>query len=380
MAAGLCLLILPEKNIVRARLLSAVSMAYLLTAVLVTAALTRCYDVSYTLFHLTASLPVCFHIDETGVLFAALTLIVLLCAGFFSFAYMKHEKKEKRYYGFYLIVFGVLNALCFAGNLITFYLFFEILTLTSMPLVLHNGSREAIMAGLKYLFYSLCGAYMALFGIYFIWKNSSTLAFSAGGVLHMTTGGNISGPNSLPGAAAGGNTAILLIAACACLLGFGVKAGMFPMHAWLPAAHPVAPAPASAALSAVIVKAGVLAVVRVVYYIFGPDFLRGSWVQTAWLTLTLLTVFMGSMLAYREPVLKKRLAYSTVSQLSYILFGLAVMNVTAVTGGLLHVLAHGFIKAVLFLVAGAIICTTGRTRVEELRGIGKEMQIGRAHV
>ena len=191
----------------------------------------------------------------------------------------------------------------------------------------------------------------------------------------MTTGGNISGPNSLPGAAAGGNTAILLIAACACLLGFGVKAGMFPMHAWLPAAHPVAPAPASAALSAVIVKAGVLAVVRVVYYIFGPDFLRGSWVQTAWLTLTLLTVFMGSMLAYREPVLKKRLAYSTVSQLSYILFGLAVMNVTAVTGGLLHVLAHGFIKAVLFLVAGAIICTTGRTRVEELRGIGKEMPL-----
>ena len=249
------------------------------------------------------------------------------------------------------------------------------LTLTSMPLVLHNGSREAIMAGLKYLFYSLCGAYMALFGIYFIWKNSSTLAFTAGGVLHMTTGGNISSQDSLLGAAAGENTTILLIAACVCLLGFGVKAGMFPMHAWLPAAHPVAPAPASAALSAVIVKAGILAVVRVVYYIFGPDFLRSTWVQTAWMVLTLLTVFMGSMLAYREPVLKKRLAYSTVSQLSYILFGLSVMNVTAVTGGLLHVLAHGFIKAVLFLVAGAIICTTGRTRVEELKGIGKEMPL-----
>ena len=374
-ASGICLLILPEKNIVRARLLSAVGTAYLLTAVLVTGALTGCYDVTYTLFHLTASLPVCFHIDETGVLFAALTLIVLLCAGFFSFAYMKHEMKEKRYYGFYLIIFGVLNALCFAGNLITFYLFFEMLTLTSMPLVLHTGSREAIMAGLKYLFYSLCGAYMALFGIYFIWKNSSTLAFTAGGVLNMTTGGSISSQDSLLGAAAGENTTILLIAACVCLLGFGVKAGMFPMHAWLPAAHPAAPAPASAALSAVIVKAGILAVVRVVYYIFGPDFLRSTWVQTAWMVLTLLTVFMGSMLAYREPVLKKRLAYSTVSQLSYILFGLAVMNVTAVTGGLLHVLAHGFIKAVLFLVAGAIICTTGRTRVEELRGIGKEMPL-----
>ncbi|MDE7259084.1 MAG: proton-conducting membrane transporter, partial [Lachnospiraceae bacterium] len=126
-------------------------------------------------------------------------------------------------------------------------------------------------------------------------------------------------------------------------------------------------------LSAVIVKAGVLALIRTVYYIFGASFLRGTWVQTAWLTLSLITVFMGSMLAYREPVLKKRLAYSTVSQLSYILFGLAVMDVQAVNGSLLHVLAHGLIKATLFLCAGAIIYMTGKTRVEELRGIGKEM-------
>ena len=159
------------------------------------------------------------------------------------------------------------------------------------------------------------------------------------------------------------------------LIGFGVKAGMFPMHAWLPTAHPAAPAPASAILSAVIVKAGILAIVRVVYYIFGASFLKGTWVQTVWMILSLVTVFMGSMLAYREPVLKKRLAYSTVSQLSYILFGLAVMNAGSVTGWLLHVLSHGFIKAALFLCAGAIIYTTGKTRVEQLRGIGKEMPL-----
>ena len=159
------------------------------------------------------------------------------------------------------------------------------------------------------------------------------------------------------------------------LIGFGVKAGMFPMHAWLTAAHPAAPAPASAILSAVIVKAGVLGIFRVVYYIFGASFLRGTWVQTFWMVLTLLTVFMGSMLAYREPVLKKRLAYSTISQLSYILFGFAVMDGDSVTGGLLHVLCHGFIKAALFLCAGAIIYMTKRTRVEEMRGIGKEMPL-----
>ena len=335
----------------------------LLTDALVIVALFTAYGTSYTLFTLADGLPLLFAVDELSVLFAVLALIVMTCAGFFSFVYMKHEQKAHRYYGFYLIVFAVLNALCFAGNLITFYLFFEILTLSSMPLVLHNGSREAVMAGLKYLFYSLCGAYMALLGIYFVYRYSGTLTFTAGGVVLQSPAASAVGLTVNP-------SAVSLL-----LIGFGVKAGMFPLHAWLPAAHPVAPAPASAVLSAVIVKAGVLALIRTVYYIFGASFLRGTWVQTVWLTLTLVTVFMGSMLAYREPVLKKRLAYSTVSQLSYILFGLAVMDVQSVNGSLLHVLAHGLIKASLFLCAGAIIYTTGRTRVDELRGIGKEMPL-----
>ena len=358
----------------RKYLLMTAGIAFVLTGALVVTALVTAYGISFTLFPLTETLSIMFAIDEMSILFSSLTLIVFLCAGFYSFEYMNpktkvrryyrldtnHETNEKRYYGFYLIVFGVLNALCFAGNLITFYLFFEMLTLSSMPLVLHNGGREAIMAGLKYLFYSLCGAYMALFGIYFICQNSNTITFTAGGVLS---------------GAAGSDTGLLLIVALVMILGLGVKAGMFPMHAWLPAAHPVAPAPASAVLSAVIVKAGVLALIRVVYYIFGSAFLQGTWVQTTWLVLTLVTVFMGSMLAYREPVLKKRLAYSTVSQLSYILFGLAAMSTETVTGSLLHVLAHGLIKATLFLCAGAIIHMTDKTRVDELRGIGKEMPV-----
>ena len=314
-----------------------------------------------TLFNLTERLPVMFKVDGVSVVFSVMTVIVFLCAGFFSFSYMEHEQNEKRYYGYYLIVFGVLIALCFAGNLITFYMFFEALTLASLPLVLHKGGREAVMAGLKYLFYSLSGAYSALFGLYFIERYGNTLTFSPGGVISAEMAAKYNG--------------LLLGIAFAMLIGFGVKAGMFPMHAWLTAAHPAAPAPASAVLSAVIVKAGVLGIFRVVYYIFGVSFLRGTWVQTFWMVLTLVTVFMGSMLAYREPVLKKRLAYSTISQLSYILFGFAVMTGGSVTGGLLHVLCHGFIKAALFLCAGAIIYMTKKTRVEELRGIGKEMPL-----
>lgn len=344
----------------RKTLITLTGVFLIVTAALTLAAIFTAKE-GFTLFHLTETLPIYFRIDSVGRLFSILAVIVVLCAGFFSFEYMKHEEHESRYYGFYLILFGVLNALCFAGNLITFYLFFELLTLSSMPLVLHNGSKEAVMAGLKYLFYSLCGAYGALFGIYFLYRNCDTLTFTTGGTLSAS--------------AVAENGGFLLLTAFVMLLGFGVKAGMFPMHAWLPTAHPVAPAPASAVLSAVIVKAGVLAIVRVTGYIFGTDFLQGTWVQTAWMCLTLITVFMGSLLAYREPVLKRRLAYSTVSQLSYILFGLAIMNETALTGSFLHVLAHGFVKAALFLCAGAIIYRTGRTRMEEMRGIGKEMPL-----
>lgn len=307
------------------------------------------------------NIKIFFRIDALGRLFAVVVSVVWLLAGIFAFEYMKHEKEEKRYFAFYVMVYGVLLALCFAGNLVTFYVFYELMTLSTFPLVLHSRTREALMAGLKYLFYSLCGAYMVLFGIYFLNKYATTLDFVAGGSLNMKL--------------AAGNEGILLIVAFLLILGFGVKAGMFPMHAWLPTAHPVAPAPASAVLSGLIVKMGVLGIIRSIYYVIGVNFIRDTWVQTAWLTLALITVFMGSMLAYREKVLKKRLAYSTVSQASYILFGLALLQPQAMTGSLLHVVFHAVIKSCLFLSAGAIIFKTGKTNVDDLTGIGKEMPV-----
>ena len=159
------------------------------------------------------------------------------------------------------------------------------------------------------------------------------------------------------------------------LLGFGAKAGMFPLHAWLPIAHPVAPAPASAVLSGVITKSGVLAIIRIVFYIVGADVVRGSWVQTAWMTLALITVFMGSMLAYREKITKKRLAYSTVSQISYILTALFLLTEGGFQGAVLHVVFHAVVKTCLFLTAGAFIFYTGNTRVDEFKGLGKKMPV-----
>ena len=159
------------------------------------------------------------------------------------------------------------------------------------------------------------------------------------------------------------------------IIGFGTKAGMFPMHGWLPTALPGAPAPASAVLSGIITKSGVLAIIRIIFYTVGPELVRGTWVQYTWMTLALLTVFMGSMMAYKEKLLKKRLAYSTVSQVAYILFGLSVLNESGMMGALSHFVFHSVVKNGLFLAAGAVIYKTGRKTVGELGGIGKEMPV-----
>ncbi len=311
------------------------------------------------LITLMNGIDIVFRLDTLGKYFMGIVSLVWILAGFFSYTYMKHEKNEKRYFAYYLIVFGVLNGLGAAGNLITMYAFYEFMTLSSFPLVLHNQKKESVMAALKYLFYSFFGAYMALFGLFFMCRYCRTLDFIPGGVIDQV--------------AMSGHETLVLVCICLMIMGFSVKAGMFPLHAWLPAAHPVAPAPASAALSGIIVKGGVLAILRVIFYIAGPEIIRGTFIQYLLLTLSLVTVFMGSMLAYREKVLKKRLAYSTVSQLSYILFGIALLNPAGLTGSLLHMAAHAFIKCALFLSAGAIIFNTGCTRVDELRGIGKKM-------
>ena len=356
---GLVLLVKPEfKN--RKALLTATG-AGLVVAGILGCAVIFGVEKEVFLFSFGRNLDIYFHVDTVSKLFAAVVTVVWILAGFYAFEYMKHEKEEKRYFGFYVLVFGVLYALVFAGNMVTYYLFYEMMTLLSMPLVLHSKTKEAIMGGLKYLFYSLFGAYMVLFGIYFLNKYTLTLNFTAGGALDMQ--------------AVVGNEGILLVAAFAMIVGFGVKAGMFPLHAWLPTAHPVAPAPASAVMSGIIVKMGVLGMLRVVYYLFGAEFIRGTWVQTVWLVLSLITVFMGSMLAYREKVTKKRLAYSTVSQISYILFGMALLVPEGLTGSLLHVIFHAVIKSTLFMCAGAIIYKTGKTSVDELKGIGKEMPV-----
>ena len=314
-----------------------------------------------TLWQITDNAQITLKVDRLTIFFATLMSIVWTLVGIYAFDYMQHEENEKRFFAFYLIVMGVLNGIYMSANLVTIYLFYELMTLTSLPLVLHSLTKEAIAAGKKYLFYSIGGAFLSLIAIFYIYAKCNVGNFVAGGFLL----GNV----------AAEDRGMLLVFIFLAIVGFGCKAGLFPLQDWLPTAHPVAPSPASAVLSGLITKSGIIVIIRLVFYCVGADFLQGTWVQYAWMSLSLVTVFLGSMMAYTEKIMKKRFAYSTVSQVSYVMFGLSLLNVTGFTGALLHVVFHSVIKDALFMIAGAIIVHTGIKNVDELRGIGKKMPV-----
>ena len=315
-----------------------------------------------TLFTLVDDVALRLRPDGLGRLVLCAVMLLYTAVCFYSFEYMKMEERPNVFFAFYFVSFGAMIAICMAANLVTLYLFFEMATLTSVPLVLHEMTKEAVAAGLKYLFYSIGGALMGLLAVFFVY-------YYAGGEPEFVMGG------FLDGARLAGHEGPFLTAVFVGILGFGTKAGMYPMHGWLPTAHPIAPAPASSLLSGIIAKAGVMAIIRLVYYSVGAQTLRGTWVQTAWTILTMLTIFMGSMMAFREKNLKKRLAYSTVSQISYILLGLSMLSAEGLAGGLLHLMSHAASKGCLFLVAGIFIYKLGIRQADGLKGVGRQMPV-----
>ncbi len=356
-AALVLLVISPLLKNRNTRNLYVIGITTLVTALTVLVCFT---DERVRVFELFSGIDIAFQMDHLSRLFGVLTVVMWLISSIFQKEYLKHEKDEIRYHFFFLCSLGALLGICFSSNLITMYLFYEMMTLFTFPLVIHSLSKESIAAAMKYIFYSMGGAFLSLVGVFYLNRFLNSYEFIAGGQLNAT--------------ATGSKELILWVVFCM-IIGFGSKAGMFPLHGWLPVAHPVAPAPASALLSGNVTKMGVLAIIRVIYYIIGVDFLTGSWVQYAFLGITLLTIVMGSMMAYKEQGLKKRLAYSTISQTSYVLFGVALMNPIGLLGGLMHIVFHSIVKNTLFLSAGAIIYKTGKTKVKELLGIGKEMPI-----
>ena len=320
------------------------------------------YGEPVTLFRMTEKAVMGFSLDNFGRIALAAVLVLYTAVCFYAFEYMKMEERPNVFFGFYFVSMGALMAVCMSSNLVTLYFCFELATLSSVPLVLHEMTKAAVDAGLKYLFYSIAGALMGLLAVFFVY-------FYGKGEGRFVMGG------FLDPALLKGHEQVFLAVIFVGILGFGTKAGMYPMHGWLPTAHPIAPAPASALLSGIIAKAGIIAVVRLVYFSVGTDFLKGTWVQYAWMCLAMLTILMGSMCAFREKVMKKRLAYSTVSQISYIMLGLSLLSTEGLKGGILHLLSHAASKGCLFLVAGIFIYKLGKRNVADLKGIGKQMPV-----
>lgn len=314
---------------------------------------------AFVLFRFTGQLSISLRLDGAGSVFATILAFLWPFATLYSFEYMKHEEREKIFFMFYTVTYGVTLGIAMAEDIVTMYFFYEMLTMVTLPLVLHTLTREAVLASRTYLYYSLGGAAFAFIGMIFILIYGATPNFTPGGVLDMSQLGD--------------KANLLLLIYVLCFCGFSVKAAMCPFSAWLPKAG-VAPTPVTALLHAVaVVKAGAFATMRITYYSFGTELLRGTWAQDLLMVMIIFTIVFGCSRALKETHLKRRLAWSTVSNLSYILFGVVLMTPLGLMGAFAHMLCHAVMKICSFFCAGAVIYKTGKTYIHQLDGLGKRM-------
>ncbi len=333
--------------------------AVIINSILVWYLLLHHSDSTFLLAHFTGDLSICFKVDDMGIVFAGLVSALWPFATLYAFEYMTKEEHEKIFFLFYTMTYGITLGIALSANLLTMYFFYELLTLVTVPLVMHTLTREAILASRKYLYYSLGGAAFAFIGLIMIIIYGTTTDFILGGVLDLSKIGD--------------RTNILLFVYVMAFMGFGVKAAVFPFNSWLPQAG-VAPTPVTALLHAVaVVKSGAFAIIRLTYYSFGVDFLKGTWAQTTVMLVVMFTIVYGCSRAVKETHLKRRLAYSTISNLSYILFGVTIMTPLGLVGALTHLIFHAVIKICSFFCAGAIIHQTEKLYVHELDGMGYKM-------
>lgn len=334
-------------------------LSVLLNSIIVWGLLFHRPETGITLFHFTGNLTIAFELDGLGCVFAGLVSFLWPLATLYSFEYMTKEEHEDIFFLFYTMTYGVTLGIALADNFLTMYCFYELLTLVTVPLVMHTLTREAILASRKYLCYSIGGAAFAFIGMIFIILYGTTTEFVLGGVLE---------PGKI-----GGKEHILLLVYIFTFLGFGVKAAVCPFNSWLPQAG-VAPTPVTALLHAVaVVKSGAFAAMRVTYYSFGTEFLRGSFAQHFLMVIVMFTILYGCSMALKETHLKRRLAYSTISNLSYILFGVVIMTPLGLGAALTHMVCHAFMKICSFFCAGAIMHQTGRHYIYELEGFARKM-------
>lgn len=298
--------------------------------------------------------------DAMSMLFATLSALLWLVTTFYAIGYLEGAPRRSRFFGFFSLCVTATMGIALAGNLVTFFLFYELLTLTTYPLVVHRGTEKAMAAGGTYLAYTLGGGMLLLAGVVWLHALLGTVEFTHGGVMGAL------GPETRPAL-----TAIFVLV----IAGVAVKAAVVPFHGWLPQAM-VAPAPVSALLHAVaVVKAGAFGIVRICYDVFGIEFAADLGVLVPLALFASATILWGSLRALVQDDLKRRLAYSTISQVSYVVLGVGLFGPVGTIGGLVHLVHQGITKITLFFCAGNYAETLGVHKVSEMDGVGRRMPV-----
>ncbi len=298
--------------------------------------------------------------DAFAMLFTTLSATLWLVTTLYAVGYLEGAPHRSRFFGFFSLCVTSTMGVAMAGNLFTFFIFYELLTLSTYPLVVHRGTEKAMYAGAIYLIYTFGGSALLLAGTVWLYTLTGPQNFQEGGLLQSVLTGHSLELQII---------FVLLIA------GFGVKAALVPLHGWLPQAM-VAPAPVSALLHAVaVVKAGAFGIVRVVYDVYGVTFAHALGVTTGLAAAAAITILYGSWKALWQDDLKRRLAYSTVSQVSYIILGTAIAGPVATIGGIVHLVHQGLMKITLFFCAGNAAEILGLHKVSELNGVGRRLPL-----
>jgi len=355
---GLAIFFLPEE---RHRLRSALNLAGALAKLVLIAIMLwgvfneQQYETRYALL---PGIDFVLRADALAMLFVALSAVLWLFTTIYAIGYLEGSPHRSRFFGFFSLCVTSTMGIAFAGNLFTFFLFYELLTLSTYPLVVHRGTDKALRAGNVYLGYTLAGGAVLLVGIVWLYSLFGNIEFAHGGVLSGTA-------PELHGE--------LIVIFALLIAGLGVKAGLVPLHGWLPMAM-VAPAPVSALLHAVaVVKAGAFGIVRVVYDVYGIKFAAGLGLLVPLAIVASITIVYGSLRALAQDDLKRRLAFSTVSQVSYIALGVGLFGPIGTVGGLAHLVHQGIMKITLFFCAGNLAEALGIHKVSEMHGVGRRM-------
>lgn len=287
-----------------------------------------------------------------GLVFAFFGFIIVL----YSIGYMKGDRLPWLFFGFLMLVYAGSLGVVLAGDLFSLFLFFEFMSILYFVLVVHDGTAEAVKAGVKYIFMAIIAGIALFLAVVIVYRMAGSLSLDTPGLIHEVS-------------------TLSLLAFIGFVIAFGTKSAMFPLHYWMPDAYSLAPLPAATLSSAIMLKTGAYGLIRVFYNIFGPDFWQAVTWDNVLMVIATFTILFGSILAIAQDDLIRRLAYSGIAQLGYIILGIAIVSPNALIGAGYHITAHAFMKGCLLLCAGAIVKGTGNRSIRKMKGIGYQFPV-----